>query len=99
MSGRALRPHQSAEKAVKALYQRLNEGAWGHSVMALLQELPQDVKADGEMLEMASGLDLFYFPPRYPNSVPEGAPGDFYTSAQAIQDAGRIIIFCENRIL
>lgn len=34
---------QSAEKAVKAVFLKLNRTAWGHSVSALLQLLPPPV--------------------------------------------------------
>jgi HEPN domain-containing protein len=37
---------QSAEKAVKALFLKANGDAWGHSVSALLQQLPKPWQAD-----------------------------------------------------
>ena len=32
---------QSAEKGLKAVFLKLNRSAWGHSVSALLQQLPK----------------------------------------------------------
>jgi HEPN domain-containing protein len=93
---------QAAEKAVKALYQRLGAEVRGHSVVEMLEELPRDKSAPEELFENAQVLDQYYIGPRYPNSVPKGMPGDFYTRGQAedaIAYAQPIIAFCEDHIL
>lgn len=69
---------QAAEKAVKALLQKLGADTWGHSVSALLRGLPNNM-ADTALVEKGKELDKHYIPPRYPNSLPEGAPMDYYT--------------------
>jgi len=92
---------QAAEKAVKALYQKLGASARGHSVAMLLSGLPSSVLVNQALIDKAKGLDKHYIPPRYPNSYPSGAPLDFYTrdeAERAIEYAGEIIEFCRNRI-
>ncbi|MBI4483038.1 MAG: HEPN domain-containing protein [Acidobacteria bacterium] len=92
---------QAAEKAVKALYQKLGAEARGHSVAMLLSALPPDSGADRVLVDKGKELDKHYIPPRYPNAYPSGAPLDFYTRDEverAIQHAGEIIGFCRNRI-
>jgi HEPN domain-containing protein len=97
----AFAAHQAAEKAVKALYQRLGAEARGHSVTQLLAGLPPSVRPAAELLETAKGLEKHYIAPRYPNSYPEGAPMDFYTRAEAqraIDDAERVIEHCKHHV-
>lgn len=87
---------QAAEKAVKALHLHLGQEAWGHIVATLLQELPEKVRPDGELIEKGRVLDNFYIPARYPNSHPQGAPFEHYGplhSEGAIRYAGEIIAF------
>ncbi|MGB9919697.1 MAG: HEPN domain-containing protein [Moorellales bacterium] len=38
--------HQAAEKAVKAVFQKLHLDAWGHTVSVLLANLPAPIKVD-----------------------------------------------------
>lgn len=90
--------NQAAEKALKALYQAAGADAWGHSVFALLENLPPDFPADATLKDLAKELDKHYIPPRYPNAYPQGAPYDYYTKAEAdraIAIAERILGFCE----
>ncbi|HLB47506.1 MAG TPA: HEPN domain-containing protein [Anaerolineales bacterium] len=89
---------QSAEKAVKALFLRANRIAWGHSVAALLQQLPLPWQPDESLVNAGKELDKHYIPPRYPNSYPEGAPYEYYTRAEAERAIGHtrdILAFCE----
>ena len=93
---------QGAEKAVKAVFQRLGADAWGHSVAALLSELPDVLKVPAELLDSGKALDRHYIPPRYPNSLPQGVPGDYYTqreAEEALAHAEAIISFCEGHVL
>lgn len=89
---------QAAEKAVKAVHESAGTEAWGHSVAALLgglTSIPDDV------VDAAKALDKHYIPARYPNSHPQGAPGDLYTerdAAQALADAGTVIEHARSRI-
>ncbi|MEM4455249.1 MAG: HEPN domain-containing protein [Thermofilaceae archaeon] len=94
--------HQAAEKAVKALYQKLGVEVWGHSVSRMLASLPEEHKPPLELLEWAKELDRHYIPTRYPNFYPEGAPMDYYTrgdAERAVRYAEAIIEFCRSKVL
>lgn len=90
---------QAAEKAIKALFQSLHGEARGHGIKALLEKLPYE---DSSMfLEDAKFLDKMYIPTRYPNSLPEGIPHDYFTKSEAIQAvdaAKRIYEWCKGKI-
>jgi len=97
----AFAAQQAAEKAVKALYQRLGAEARGHSVTQLLAALPPGARPPDALIETAKELDKHYITPRYPNSYPEGAPMDFYTRAEALRavdGAERIIEHCKGHL-
>lgn len=88
---------QAAEKAVKAVFQRLGAEAWGHSVADLLAELAERQTVPEPLLEAALELDKAYIPTRYPNAHPAGAPRSRYTRTEAtrlIQHASEILAFC-----
>ena len=90
---------QAAEKALKALVQRLHGEAWGHGTKALIENLPY--KDSGSLLEDARFLDKMYIPTRYPNGLPEGIPHDYFTKSeaeQAVRAAERIYEWCESKI-
>ena len=92
---------QGAEKAVKALYQRLGAVAWGHSVTMLLANLPQTYRPPEGLVEQAKALDKHYIATRYPNGFSQGAPFDYYTRPEAekgIEDARAIIRFCRDSL-
>jgi HEPN domain-containing protein len=92
---------QSAEKAVKALFQKLGADAWGHSVSNLLSNLPESARPALGLIDKAKELDKHYIASRYPNSYPSGAPFQYYTKAEAersVQYADEIIGFCEDNI-
>ncbi len=92
---------QSAEKAVKSLYQSIHVDAIGHSISRMLQDLPGSLKSPEDLLERAKELDKHYIPSRYPNFHPEGAPMDYYTASEArraVEGAEMIIEFCRNKI-
>jgi len=94
--------HQAAEKAIKALYQRIGADAWGRSITALLQSLPSDMCPPPELIDRARELDKCYIPTRYPNAYPSGAPMDYYTRAEAermIENAEEIIGFCKDQLV
>jgi HEPN domain-containing protein len=90
---------QSAEKAVKAVYQWLGAVAWGHSVTMLITNLPEAYRPGGELVDRAKALDKHYITTRYPNGFEQGAPLDYYTLGEAersVEDANHIIRFCED---
>lgn len=88
---------QGAKKAVKAVFQKVGAVAWGHSVAALLEALPDISPLDDALLDAAKELDKHYIPARYPNSHPQGAPFEYYTQGEAdraVSNAEKIITFC-----
>ncbi len=92
---------QSAEKAVKAVYESLGARIYGHSVSTLLQHLPRLRGPGASLVNMAKLLDRHYIPTRYANSHPQGAPMDYYTredALQAVEIAEKIHRYCESRI-
>lgn len=95
----AFASHQSAEKAIKALYQHLHLEAWGHAVVKLLECLPGECRPGSELADRARELDKHYIPTRYPNGFERGAPVDYYTRREAdraIENAEAIVEFCKN---
>lgn len=88
---------QAAEKAIKALFQKMGAEAWGLSVADLLQELSKKKPVPEEFIEGALELDKAYIPARYPNAHPSGSPKRRYTKVEAtrlIEHAERIVRFC-----
>lgn len=93
---------QGAEKVVKALHMKLGTIAWGHSVFELLDGIPEELKPQESLIEIAKFLDKFYIPTRYPNAHPSGPSYKFYTSKEAkeaIKSAKEILKYCEGKIL
>lgn len=98
----AFAAQQAAEKAVKGLFQSLGAEARGHSISQLLASLPPAVRPTEAAIEDAKELERHYIGPRYPNSYPEGTPGDFYTATEAqraIAAAERIIEHCQRHLV
>lgn len=90
---------QASEKAVKAVFQRRGEEAWGHSVAALLEALKEHLPIEEALVDMGKELDTYYIPTRYPNAHPQGAPYQYYThkgGARAIEYAETIVRLCES---
>jgi HEPN domain-containing protein len=90
---------QSAEKAVKAVFQKMGAEAWGHSVADLLEELSESHAIPSELVDAALEIDKAYIPTRYPNAHPSGSPRDRYTKTEAeryIRHAANIIEFCKD---
>ena len=88
---------QGAERAVRAVYQRLGAIARGHSVTLLLTNLPQTHRPPETLVERAKALDKHYISARYPDVFDQGAPMGYYTCPEAekgIEDARAILRFC-----
>jgi len=68
-----------------------NSIAWGHSVFELLENLPEDIRPDKELIELTKTLDKYYIPTRYPNAHPSGAAYKYYTK----EEAEKVIKICE----
>lgn len=90
---------QAAEKAVKAVFQKLGAEAWGHSVADLLDELADSHPVPDSLRDAALELDKAYIPARYPNAHPSGSPRRRYTRVEAerlVTHAEAIVRFCED---
>jgi HEPN domain-containing protein len=97
----AFAAQQAAEKAIKALFQKLHLDAWGHTLSTLLASLPDSVRPEASLIDVAKALDKHYIPTRYPNGFERGAPTDFYThdeARRAITEAETILEFCRRQI-
>ena len=97
----AFASQQAAEKAIKALFQKLNLDAWGHTLTGLIGALPRDAQPDASLIDAAKELDKHYIPTRYPNGFERGAPVDFYTRGEAeraIANAEILLAFCRRQI-
>lgn len=91
---------QSAEKAVKAVHQKLGRDAWGHSVTELLRALPEEMVTP-QALELGRALDQHYIATRSPHMLPAGAPADLYTereASRAIAATEAIIASCRREL-
>ena len=87
---------QAAEKAVKAAWYAVGVAPWGHSVLRLVREVPDEMLVAGlkECESAAAFLDQFYVPTRYPNGLPDLTPSEVYRDEDArrgLGEAGRII--------
>lgn len=88
---------QAAEKAVKAVFQKLGAEAWGHSAADLLGELKKQYPVSDQLVEKALELDKAYIPTRYPNAHAAGSARSRYTQVEAarlIAYAEEIVNFC-----
>jgi HEPN domain-containing protein len=97
----AFASHQAAEKALKAVFQKRHQEAWGHTLSVLLANLATAAGVTPELLDRAKALDKHYIPTRYPNGFERGAPVDFYTrdeAERAIADAEAILEFCRHQV-
>jgi HEPN domain-containing protein len=91
---------QAAEKAVKALIQSRGGESWGHSVAALIDVLPEDLRPN-HLRDLALELDQAYIPSRYPNAHPAGFPGKAFTrkmSERLIEYAQQILAYCRDKV-
>ena len=88
---------QSAEKAVKAVFQKMGAEAWGHSVADLIEELSKRREVPEKLISRALELNKAYIPTRYPNAHPSGSPRSRYTKEEAerlLRYAEEIVKFC-----
>lgn len=81
--------HQATEKALKALNLALGQQAWGHTLTRLWAAVPEGEALDPPPPEALDDrlrlLDGFYIPTRYPDSYPEGTPGEHFGRLQSEQ--------------
>lgn len=89
---------QAAEKAAKAVFQKLGAEAWGHSVADLLTELGHRFQVQQQLIDIGMELDKAYIPTRYPNALPSGSPRRRYTANEGrrlLDYAKTIVNFCK----
>lgn len=94
--------HQAAEKALKAVYQKLGGEARGHSLFRLLSGLSPRLNLPEGLEGKTKELDKNYIPTRYPDAIQEGAPFEVYTKGEAegaIKHAQSIIEFCKRNLV
>jgi HEPN domain-containing protein len=92
---------QAAEKALKALYQKHNQIAWGHSVRELLEGLSDQLLIPDELRRASKLLDKYYIIARYPNGFASGSPKDYFSENEArdaISSARQIIRFSKDHL-
>ena len=93
---------QAAEKALKAVIHLINSDPWGHSVLALVDEVERrGLAVDPELRAAARRLDHHYIAARYPNAFPAGTPTDFYDedlAAAADTDARAVVAYARRQI-
>jgi HEPN domain-containing protein len=88
---------QAAEKALKAVFQRLGAEAWGHALLGLVDGLKEQVPVSSDLEESARTLDRYYIPARYPNGWASGTPSEYITrddARDAIGHSEKILRFC-----
>ena len=93
--------HQSAEKAVKAVFQKHHLEARGHAVSLLLGNLGDLIHVPEDIIDAARSLDKLYISTRYPNGLEQGAPTEFYTrreAEEAIIFGEQIVDFCRSHL-
>lgn len=89
--------HQAVEKALKGLNLALGQQVWGHTLTRLWSVMPAQAwqpEPPPDLADRLRLLDGFYIPNRYPDSYPEGTPGEHFgrvQSEQALLHAGAVI--------
>jgi HEPN domain-containing protein len=81
--------HQATEKSLKALNMALDQQVWGHTLTRIWAEVPgkdelQPPPPEG-LEDRLRLLDGFYIPTRYPDSYPDGTPGEHFGRLQSEQ--------------
>ena len=77
---------QVAEKALKAyLYAQGEDIVIGHSVERLIRWAAEYDSTFEALSEIASPLDGYYIPTRYPNGLPDSIPARVYTQKSAVE--------------
>jgi len=92
---------QAAEAALKGLHLARGQVAWGHSILDLLADLPEDVDVPEDLVEAAKVLDKYYIPTRYPDAHPAGPAARHYTrleAEEALDLAQKILAFVEEKL-
>ncbi len=91
---------QSAEKAIKSLWYRVDADPWGHSVQRLVTDFPESEELPDQehWIEHGALLDKYYIPTRYPNGLPDLTPGQVYRLSDAqrgLEGARELVARCK----
>jgi len=93
---------QAAEKALKALLERIGARPFGHVLTRLLKAVEDSgIEVPPDLYDLTKTLDKLYITPRYPNGLVEGAPVEFFTreeAERALSFAREILRFCESHL-
>lgn len=81
---------QSAEKAVKSLYNAINQEIWNLSISIMLSQLTE-FKVDDHIIEKSKELDGIYIGSMYPDYNTNDSPYKYYS----IEDANRCINYAK----
>jgi len=90
---------ECAEKAVKAVYQKLNIDQAGDSVSNLLLEISRKFRVNKKYIEYAYELDKIFIPAKNLDIQPSHLAKDKYTEEEArimISYAEEILNLCKN---
>ena len=94
---------QAAEKALKAFWHHNEAEPWGHSLIKLMQDYPEEPDHSQLMtlIDHAKHLDKLYIPTRYPDGLPDLTPSEVFTEADAlaaIEHSRSIIEWVTNKL-
>ena len=92
---------QSAEKALKALYEDQGLEARGHSILGLIKGLADLYPVPEEFYPFARILTRYYIEARSPNGLPEGAPFEYFDremAQEAVDAAEAILRWCRDHL-
>ena len=92
---------QSAEKGLKAVYEKMNMKAKGHSILGLLKGLSNYYNISEKFYSYGRILSRYYIEARYPNGFPEGAPIDYFDenmAKEAVNASDEILKWCKDII-
>ncbi|MGH9026202.1 MAG: HEPN domain-containing protein [Acidimicrobiia bacterium] len=93
---------QAAEMALKGLlYSTGADRVFGHGVGALCEEVARAAPEAAERCAEWAGLDVYYQPTRYPDSLPSGIPATTFTERQAsaaLELAAEVLTFVRSKI-
>ncbi len=94
---------QAGEKALKScLYAAGNRRVLGHSLFDSCVELRAHSPSFASVEELATRLDRFYIPTRYPNGLPGGLPFQSYSRkdlSESLDDLATIFKTCADFLL
>ena len=92
---------QAAEKALKAICERLRRPHFGHNLNVLRQAIEDRTTVPEAVRLACARLNRYYIPTRYPDAFDRGAPADQFFDAdaqQAVRDAEEVMDFAERLV-